>query len=230
MSKKAIILSRGKSIEHAKNLNPDDYDLCVIVNDWTRELQIQYLAEFLLKSKKIHHYICREPFAVLHPQNYRALDVDLVRLNILKKEYYGMPPYTRPSPLKTFLDQNAVPSYHMKQEILNWSAPRAPTELRLPGFPTMGVLTTVDISTMYDFTDVTVLGVDFYEEAYMTVCSSNGEKHAPQKSGIGKSPLMKSFLSEFFTKKTDTNFTFYTYSSFDPQLDHVKIINTRLEE
>jgi len=63
----------------------------------------------------------------------------------------------------------------------------------------------------------------------MTVCSSNNQKHAPKKSGIGKAPLMKEFMTEFFNKRKDVNFTYYTYSSFDPNLPHVKINNKRLE-
>lgn len=228
--KKAIILSRGKSVEYVKKLNPKDYDLCVFVNDWTRELQIPYLANFLINSNKLQHYICREYFALLHPQNYRALNVDLVRLNVLKKEYFGVPPYSNPSPLKRILDQHRIPSGYIKEEILNWSDPRSPEELRLPGFPTMGVLSTVELATMYDFDEITVLGVDFYEGEYMTVCSSNGEKNAPQKSGIGKAPIMKKFLTEFFPKKKDVKFKFYTYSSFDPKCENVEIINEILKE
>ena len=228
--KKAIILSRGKSIEYVKTLNPKDYDLCVFVNDWTRELQIPYLANFLIESKQLHHYVCRENFAILHPHNYKALNVDMVRLNILKKEYFGMQPYHRASPIKSFLDENRIPSGYISEEILKWSAPRDSNELRLPGFPTMGVLSTVELATMYDFDEITVLGVDFYESEYMTVCSSNQQKHAPQKSGIGKAPIMKKFLTEFFPKKKDVQFKFYTYSSFDPECNHVEIINEKLEE
>lgn len=228
--KKAIILSRGKSVEYVKKLNPKDYDLCVFVNDWTRELKIPYLANFLLNSNKLHHYICREPFAVLHPQDYKSLNIDLVRLNILKKEYFGMHPYPTPSRIKMFLDQHRIPSGYIDQKILKWSDPRSPEELRLPGFPTMGVLSTVELATMYDFDEITVLGVDFYEGEYMTVCSSNQQKHAPVKSGIGKAPIMKKFLTEFFPKKKDIKFKFYTYSSFDPKSDNVEIINKKLQE
>ena len=176
------------------------------------------------------HYICRETFALLTKEIYNYFDFDYVYLNVLKKEYEGIAPYRHPSHLKLYLDQIGVKSKYLEDDVLKYSEPRKPTELRLPGFPTMGVLTTCHAAACLGYKDITVLGLDFYEAAYLTVCSSTLTKEAPKSSGIDKAPRMKSFLTDFLKKFPETNFTFYTYSTFNPELDNVKIINTPYEE
>ena len=86
--------------------------------------------------------------------------------------------------------------------------------------PTMGIVTTVDVAATLGYKDITILGIDFYESEYLTVCSSTQTKHAPTKSGIDRAPLMKGYLKKIIEKFPDTKFTFYTYSSFNPNLDN----------
>ena len=132
--------------------------------------------------------------------------------------------------MKLYLDSMDVKSKFLEEEILNYSEPRNPGEMRLPGFPTMGVLTTAHAAACLGYKDITVVGLDFYEAEYLTVCSSSLTKEAPKKSGIDKAPRMKNFLTEFLKKFPNTNFTFYTYSTFNPNLKNVKIINIPHEE
>tara|TARA_Y100000114_G_C11763606_1_gene331568 strand:+ start:8446 stop:9147 length:702 start_codon:yes stop_codon:yes gene_type:complete len=229
-NKKLIILCRGKSLENIKLLNNEEYDTCIIVNDFKREVLHSYVKDFLAKQKNIEHFICRENFALLTKQMYDYFNVKSVTLNVLKKEYSGEPPYRTPSRLKLMLDNMNVKSKYLDDSILKYSEPRKPTELRLPGFPTMGVLTTSYAAAVLGYTDITVVGLDFYEAEYLTVCSSTKTKEAPKKSGIDKAPRMKNFLANLLEKFPDTLFTFYTYSSFNPGLKNVKINNKILEE
>jgi len=228
--KSAIILCRGKSLEYLKELSENKYDSCMIVNDFKREVNYIYVRKFLEKQKHLIHYVCREYFALLTKKIYEYFNIDFVYLNVLEKEYSGTPPYLRSSPIKEQLDRLGVKSKYLEKNILKYSEPRDPSELRLPGFPTMGVLTTCHVAACMEYTDITVLGLDFYEAEYLTVCSSTLTKDAPKKSGIDKAPRMKNFLSEFLNKFSHINFTFYTYSTFNPDLRHVKIINKPLKE
>jgi hypothetical protein len=226
MSKSALVLARGSSLEKIKDLHDKDYDLCVIINDWNREVNFDYVEEFLLKQKKVYHYICREGFALLTKDIYNKFDIEKVYLNCLEKEYKGIPPY-RANPFKAYLDRIDVNSDYLEDKILDYSEPRDPSELRLPGFPTMGVLTTTHVASCLGYENVTVVGLDFYEAEYLTVCSSTKTKEAPKKSGIDKAPRMKGWMKNVIEKLPDTNFEFYTYSTFDPGLPNVTIHNKR---
>ena len=211
-------------MEKIKELSQEKYDLCVIINDWNREVEFDYVEEFLSNQTKIYHYICREYFALLSKDIYEKFNIEKVYLNCLEKEYKGIPPYGK-NRLKAILDGMNVASDYLGDEILKYSEPRSSTELRLPGFPTMGVLTTTHVAACLGYEEVTVVGLDFYEAEYLTVCSSTNTKEAPKKSGIDKAPRMKNWMKGVIEKVPNTNFTFYTYSSFNPCLKNVKIVN-----
>jgi len=227
MNKKAIILCRGASLEQIKNLSDERYDLCVIVNDWKREVQHDYVSEFLHKQNKIIHYVCRESSSVLTKELYEDYNIDYVYLNVLRKEYEGCPPYRHPSMIRMILDSMNVKSKPLENTIMPYSEPREQTELRLPGFPTMGVLTTCHVPVCLGYKDVTVVGLDFYEAEYLTVCSSTLTKEAPKKSGIDKAPRMKRVLTNIIEKLPEVTFKFYTYSTYNPNLSNVQIFNER---
>jgi len=225
----AIILCRGASVEQLNNLMDEHYDLCAIVNDWRREVGHDYVVKFLDKQTKKIHYICRETFAVLPKEVYDRFDIEYAYLNVLEKEYHGSPPYPHPSIIRMILDRMGVKSKPLEDTIMPYSEPRSPSELRLPGFPTMGVLTTTHVAACLGFKNITVVGLDFYEAEYLTVCSSTLTKEAPKKSGIDKSPRMKNWLSGVLEKFPETNFKFYTYSTFNPNLPNVQIFNERIK-
>ena len=224
MTKRAIVLARGASLKEIIILIHQEFDLCVIINDWKREVNHDFVDEFLSKQKKVYHYICREYFALLPQKIYEKYAIEKVYLNCLEKEYKGIYPYG-PNNLKAILDRMGVNSDYLSDDILEFSEPRDAHELRLPGFPTMGVLTTTHVAGCLGYEDVTVVGLDFYEAEYLTVCSSTNTKEAPKKSGIDKSPRMKNWMKNVIEKIPKTNFTFHTYSTFQPQLENVKIIN-----
>ena len=224
MSKRAIILARGASLKEIEKLKDEKYDLCVIINDWKREVKYDFVEEFLLKQSKIYHYICREYFALLPQDIYKKFNIEKVYLNCLEREYKGVPPYP-PNRLKKVLDSMDVKSDYLEDDILQFSEPRSPSEMRLPGFPTMGVLTTTHVAGCLGYDDVTVVGLDFYEAEYLTVCSSTNTKEAPKKSGIDKAPRMKNWIKNVIQQIPKVNFTFFTYSSFNPDLPNVTINN-----
>ena len=228
MSKSAIILARGASLREIEKIKNKKYDLCVIINDWKREVNFDFVDKFLSKQNKIYHYVCREYFALLPQKVYEKYKIEKVFLNCLEKEYKGIYPYG-PNGIKNNLDRMGVNSDYLSDDILKFSEPRGANELRLPGFPTMGVLTTTHVAGCLGYDEVTVVGLDFYEAEYLTVCSSTNTKEAPKKSGIDKSPRMKNWMKNVIEKIPDTNFTFHTYSTFNPELKNVKIINGKNE-
>ena len=73
MDKKAIIICRGKSIENVIYLQNEDFDFCAIVNDFKKELKNDWLFNFIKNQKRVIHYICREPFAILNKNQYKYL-------------------------------------------------------------------------------------------------------------------------------------------------------------
>jgi len=226
MGKSAIILARGASLENIKTLAEQEYDLCVIVNDWKREVNFDYVEQFLLRQRNLYQYVCREHFTILPQEVYKKFNIKKVYLNCLEKEYKGIRPYSN-NTIKRRLDAMGVQSDFLGDKILQFSEPRSPQELRLPGFPTMGVLTTTHVAACLGFEDVTVVGLDFYEAEYLTVCSSTNTKEAPKKSGIDKAPRMKNWMKKVIEQLPDVNFKFYTYSSFNPGLPNVQIFNER---
>ena len=56
---KVVVLCRGKSLAGIDFL-PDDVDLCIIVNRFGHELEIQEVDSYL-KGKEIHHVVTRTP-------------------------------------------------------------------------------------------------------------------------------------------------------------------------
>ena len=235
MDKKAIIICRGKSIENVINLQNEDFDFCAIVNDFKKEIKNDWLFNFIKNQKRVIHYICREPFAILNKNQYNDLNIEYVQTNKLEEEI-NVSPGTCNNVRNMGLNVKPL-NKNIKQYSWNEDLWYNQGILKIDGTlcmkkgyprvaaPTMGVLTTVDVVANLGYKDITILGIDFYEAEYLTVCSSTQTKEAPKKSGIDRTPLMKGYITEIIKKFSNTNFTFYTYSTFNPNLNNCTIIN-----
>jgi hypothetical protein len=233
VSKRAVIICRGKSIENVKSLQDETFDFCGIVNDFKKELEHEWLRSFIKKQKRVIHYICRETFAILNKKQYDDLNVEYVQTNKLAEEVIVSPGvYGNVSNMGLIakpLDE-CIKQYSWNEDLWhNHNILEIDGTLCMKkGFPrvaapTMGILTTVDVVANLGYKDITVLGIDFYEAEYLTVCSSTQTKEAPKKSGIDRAPLMKGYLKKVMEKFPDTNFTFFTYSTFNPELKNVTV-------
>jgi hypothetical protein len=225
--KSILILCRGKSLENYNLLNKK-FDCVAIVNDFRREVSQDANLVNFLRSNRLIHYVCREYFSLPTVEMVNVLGIEYCQLNALQGELDS-----GTNNVSRVLDHHKIPYKPMGEKIIPYSLDGIrQTDVRpFPhlSIPTTGIVAVLDAASNKGFTDITVLGIDFYESEYLTVCSSTNTKEAPKKSGIDKAPYMKSFLTDQLKKLPDVNFEFYTYSSFDPGLPNVKIINERLE-
>lgn len=224
--KKMLILCRGKSLENYKNLE-DNFDCVGIVNDFRREVQDENLCNFL-RGQNLIHYVCREYFSLPTVQMVKDLGIKYCQLNAMQGEIES-----GTNNVSRQLSSMGIPFRVMEEGIVPYSLDGIRRTQTRPfphlSIPTTGIVAVLDAASNKGYKDVTVLGIDFYESEYLTVCSSTNTKEAPKRSGIDKAPYMKEFLTNQIKKLPDVKFTFYTYSSFNPELDNVTIINERMK-
>ena len=213
-SKKAIVLGRGKSLSIIENINPEDFDLCVIINNFSQEYRAsKKVKDFINKSKNIEQYIGRETQSTMKESEYKEMNVKKVILNILENEYMANFPYKGQSHNKLFLNSKNIKNEYLSDKILNHSEKRDKNELRLPGFPTTGILAITDLISVRKYTDITIVGVDFYESDYFCKHTITG-KSKPPPNLVKKGTRMKNFLNKKIEYFKNTKFKIYTMSTF----------------
>lgn len=224
--KKILILCRGKSLENYQVLN-EKFDCVGIVNDFRREVQDKNLCNFL-RGQNLIHYVCREHFSLPTIDMVKDLGIKYCQLNAMQGEIDS-----GTNNVSRSLRSQGIPFKVMGEKIVPYSLDgiRMTDTRPFPhlSIPTTGIVAVLDAASNKGYEDITVLGIDFYECEYLTVCSSTNTKEAPKRSGIDKAPYMKEFLTNQLKKMPHVNFTFYTYSSFNPELDNVRIINERMK-
>ena len=220
--KSMLILCRGKSLENYKKIDKK-FDCVAIVNDFRREVQDPELVNFL-KNNNVIHYVCREFFSLPTVSMVKELGIEYCQLNALQGELDS-----GTNNVSRVLSHHRIPYKPMGEKIIEYSLDgvRYTKERPFPHLhiPTTGIVAVLDAASNKGCTDITVLGIDFYECEYLTVCSSTNTKEAPKRSGIDKAPHMKEFLTNQLKKLPDVKFKFYTYSTFNPELENVEIIN-----
>lgn len=199
------ILCRGSSMSHAENYFHDLNDDMIIVNEFNDELKNNFVDE-LFKKKNITHIVSRDTgLSNLRPEYYRKYGINKAILNIFKEEYNNYPSMRR-----------LLEHYELTTSCL--PDIMKPFQKEGGGFPTTGVISIVYSTVALGKKDIHIAGMDFYERDYFNNTPANDHQ---KKKGI----LMKQFIKDFMGKHQNINYTFYTDSGFNPDLENVKIIN-----
>tara|TARA_A100001515_G_scaffold65090_1_gene51573 strand:+ start:2916 stop:3575 length:660 start_codon:yes stop_codon:yes gene_type:complete len=211
---KALVLCRGNSLSRIREIKDDNFDLVCLVNEWGRQVFMQKEFKEILQGKKAVHYLNREPRLSWFMGLENIVSVEKYILNVLEGEFKNS---TIPGMIsKVKKDAKVVPlSENMYDHGLKIRPDRA-------SFPSTGVLALVDSVVNQKATDVTVIGLDFFEDSYFSE-NSFTQKKEPGENQKKKGSKMKSFVSEFLSNNPEVNFTFITNSSFDPKLNHVSV-------
>jgi len=205
-----VILCRGNSVSKFLDLEFSSNCVFSLVNEWDNLLNGGKFAQKLI-AKDIYHYINREKTARMHSMYYGLYDVRKVFLNVYKDEYIV-------SENKKYLDSIGVHhSYPMPDELKRYALNAE------GGFPSLGVQT-VAHSSLLNFEEYHIFGMDFFEDQYFSHhshCDTKEPKTHQKKKGV----IMKSFLGNFLSKFPDKTYHFYTNSTFNPPLSNVIIHN-----
>lgn len=193
-----IILCRGESLKNIKNLNPHDFDKTIIVNNFENESQNIDIRNFLLNSKEIIQYVGRDIQSITSNKFYKYFNIKNVVLNVLEKEFKGIGPYKGIPQNKKILDRFGINNSFLNNEIVKYSLDKDnPNNLRQPSFPTTGILCLVDQIINHDSSNITVIGMDFYEKNYFTNHNVTNTKNVTKNHKI-KGGKMKLFLNDFY--------------------------------
>lgn len=210
MSKKCAVICRGASSGRLDELL-SDYDVCLLVNEWASELdRFAYISDFIQRQKSVIHVINRDGRSLLRKEQYEKYEITYCQLNVREPEY-------NQSPLRAYLDRHDIPSKFLSEEMVPISKTGA------GGFPSTGVLAVAQAAQVIKADVVHVIGLDFFEADYFSH-HSHSRKPESQDYQKKKGVVMKEFTAGLLAKFSNIEFTFFTNSSFDPNLTNVKII------
>ena len=152
-----------------------------------------------LDDSCITHFLNREPISLMKKEFYLDNDVSVV-FNTKKDEAMRSYMWSELSKLDIELDYLREP---MIANSIDGNG----------GYPTTGILSIVHSVVMGEATDVTIIGVDFYDSNYFSDrAGRNGDSTVlPYQTEKGKT--MKSFLKKFIENNPQVNFTIITDSS-----------------
>ena len=209
-SKSCAVICRGKSSSRVGELDKN-YDVCLLVNEWTSELKnFKEISNFIKNQKNVVHVINRDGRSLLLKEQYEEYAITHCLLNVREPEY-------NQSPLKYHLDGLGIPTNFLSEDMVPISKTGA------GGFPSTGVLAVAHAAQVVSADTVHVIGLDFFEDNYFSH-HSHSQKPEAQDYQKKKGLVMKEFMSELLSKFHDTEFVFFTNSSFDPNLNNVKIV------
>ena len=210
MIKTCAVICRGKSSTRLSELD-DQYDICILVNEWKTELdKFDFISNFIKTQKNVIHTINRDGRSLLRKEQYEKYAISHCMLNVREPEYTQ-------SPLKKHLDRYGIKSTFLSEDMVPISKTGA------GGFPSTGILAVAHAAQVVKADVVHVIGLDFFEDDYFSH-HSHSMKSEAQDYQKKKGLVMKGFAHELLSKFPNIKFTFFTNSSFDPNLSNVKIV------
>lgn len=210
MSKTCVVVCRGQSSSRIKELE-EDYDVCLLVNEWSTELdRFEFISSFIKNQKNVVHVINRDGRSLLRNEQYEKYEITYCQLNVREPEY-------NQSPLKAHLDRNNINSKFLSEEMVPISKTGA------GGFPSTGILAVAQAAQVIKADIIHVIGLDFFEADYFSH-HSHSMKPSAQEYQKKKGLVMKDFAKTLLSNFPNTEFVFFTNSSFDPKLNNVKIV------
>lgn len=202
-----LVLCRGKSLDKIHQIENDDFDLVLIVNEWSEQMKNEPFKSFL-KGKKIIQYMCRSGPMLPTKEEHQEFNIPYCKLNILKEEY------DKNTGMRRQLENQGINTKCMGEEMIG------PSIDGKGGFPSTGVLAMVAAVVTYKATQVTVFGLDFFEAGYYTwhsLSRKSDVEHYQPKKGI----VAKEFTKNYIKNNPEINFHLYTYADFGSKLDNL---------
>jgi len=210
MSESCVVVCRGSSSARIAELK-ESYDTCLLVNEWTTELdKFDDISDFIKNQKQVVHVINRDGRSLLRKEQYEKYAITHCQLNVREPEY-------NQSPLKGHLDGHGIRSTFLSEEMVPISKTGA------GGFPSTGVLAVAHAAQVVKSSVIHVIGLDFFESNYFSH-HSHSKKPESQDYQKKKGLVMKEFMADLLSKFPNNEFTFFTNSTFEPNLNNVKIV------
>ena len=91
------------------------------------------------------------------------------------------------------------------------------------GFPSTGVLAVAHAAKVLNAKSIDVIGLDFFEADYFSH-HSHSRKPAAQDYQKKKGVVMKEYTEKLLALFPNIDFRFFTNSTFEPNLENVKIV------
>ena len=218
MKKKVLVIGRGVSLKNISKLSPEDYDECLIVNNFENEM-ILYpeLADFLKRCKNLYHFVGRDGSSLMRKETYNNIFVDKVILNVLKEEYFGEKPhFNHQSNSKAKLDKIGVKNSFLPERVISYSE----TPDRKNGkasFPTTGILAVAYSMSDPSVASITTIGIDFYKSDYFAFHVQTKSKK-PTEAQSRKGDRMICHLENMIKKRKDLDLKVITESIVNSDL------------
>jgi len=236
--KKVCILCRGKSLLDI-NYIPDDADLYITVNRFADELRDVNISN-KLKNKKLHHMTSLSP---------EELDGMIIDECFIQYDYRKLVlPYlseTIPASVPTVKCRNSIvlkgkvlsdkcKSYMFKRG----ERPDGDTRYAY-SFPTSGLATVCYAAVDLKADNIHIIGLDFYDgvaaefgedsNVYAYIGSDLDNDEIALRRGED-ADMMKDFFTNFVKKFPEKTFSLYTNSSYNEDLDNLKVITLNEED
>ncbi len=225
---KVVVLCRGKSLAGIDFL-PDDVDLCIIVNRFGHELEIQEVDSYL-KGKEIHHVVTRTPgesdlmVQRKHYDNYKIKKVIqpyTIHMKNPKDFNDGNNKYFK------FIDdefyfcggEKPIPAEWLGDNHIeymdDYQRPKYPHHYPSCGNAAIGyVVLDLKPKSLY------IMGMDFYDADYLAESGPGGPEDGNK---------MKDSLTRLINGNGGVKFTVITCGDYNHESDNLEIIKLKEE-
>ena len=207
------VLCRGTSLAHIDRV--PEVDKYIIVNRFGDELENETISSRLIDKELIQvlSLVPDEPKLMIERGHYKKFNVVEFVLPYLKETIPGPPP-------QIIGRDGYIPTRVLDDTHKNYMITNNPRYAFC--YPTSGVASVAYATLECNVTEVHIIGLDFYETAY-----AYGKEFPSDEVAIrrGEDSLkMRGFLKNFIKLNPFTLFNIYTHSTFNPNLENVKVI------
>ncbi|MAJ22486.1 MAG: hypothetical protein CBC24_01555 [Candidatus Pelagibacter sp. TMED64] len=229
------ILCRGESLKEIELL--PDVEEYIIVNGFSDEFELDYIKN-VLTDKKITHLISLGSLAHGHPSgarngcfgamiaknNFKQFNIERIVLSYIEECL----PHNANSPVVHNVknkDEKNIPVSCLGDEnktLMIKNHPRYKFTYPSCGVGALGY-SSVDLKKK----NIYIIGMDFYDGSGYLERGIYKSQEAAIKRSADEGKQMREFFPGFIEKQPEINFTMYTYSDFNTQLNNLNIINLR---
>jgi len=205
---KICVLGRGSSLSLMNLFSMNSYDEVFINNNFNNELNNEEIFNFV-KDKKIKHFVNREVISILDTKWYKELDIECV-VNIPMAETNSSVVYSR--------IVKRIKTHFLRYQMIAASIDKK------GGYPTTGILSVIYAVEMLKATEVSIIGIDFYEANYYDNNAGRMANSSVNEHQVKKGLVMKSFLRSYIEKHPEVQFEIVTKSVERWEFDNVRYL------
>lgn len=214
-----VVFGRGSSLKRIKEL-PKDIKQVIIVNDFSQELEHDFIDEYM-KDKEIIHFKNWCDDAILQDKlHYDKYNVKRIQVN--RNSIYDLA-----HDQSRYLHLLIAHHYGMELGFCDKKVNEQGGEYKTAGLHAVGYAV-IELKKKNIF----MCGIDFYDSEYLVEKNFEGE-HVPitdkRHAYYGKHNELKTFFLEFSSKFKDINFNLVTDSEYMNKnvYDNINIINRK---